>query len=39
MSEYQSFTILEVKGKINPNWPFKWRVQTNDEDKITHDLN
>ena len=34
-----SFIILEVKGQANSRIPFKWLVQTNDERKITHDLN
>ena len=39
MFNYRSFIILEVKGQVNANVPFKWLVQTTDEEKITHDLN
>ena len=39
MSSNMSVIILQVKGQINPKLPFKWLIQTNDEDKITHDLN
>ena len=39
MANYQSLIILEDKGQANPRLPYKWRVQTNDDQQINHDLN